>query len=96
MLPAGTYTLTITDSDSCQQEFVFEVDFINATENKSIDGMAATLVPNPSFTNSAAILSITLDQSQPITLEVCNATGANHFFGFPEYSTRRVCLSIAE
>ena len=70
-LPAGMYALTVTDADSCQQVFTFEVDFINSTAEPYLLDMQ--VYPNPA--DSKILFDFASPLSRTTELNVMDWTG---------------------
>ena len=74
-LPAGTYSVTVTDGNGCVEIFEFEVDFVSSTSEGS-DKVSMSIIPNPASAATAAVLvfDAPLMDNQP-TLQITDVTG---------------------
>jgi hypothetical protein len=70
----GSYTLTVTDADSCQNVFYFTVDVENAAGEEQAVPFRAVIVPNPSGSTSAE-LWLEATGAQVLTVEVFDGLG---------------------
>jgi len=70
----GSYTLTVTDADSCQSVFYFTVDVANAAGEEAANPFGAVIVPNPSGAGGAE-LWLELARPQVLTVEVYDGLG---------------------
>ncbi|MCR9287472.1 T9SS type A sorting domain-containing protein [Saprospiraceae bacterium] len=71
-LPAGLYSLTITDANGCIDEEIFEVNSIVGTE-ELVEINEMKLFPNP--TSGMANLEVSLSKSSDLTIQVFNSNG---------------------
>jgi hypothetical protein len=70
----GSYSLTVTDADSCQNVFYFTVDVENAAGEEQAVPFRAVIVPNPSGVGGAE-LWLEATQAQVLTVEVYDGLG---------------------
>jgi len=70
----GSYTLTVTDADSCQSVFYFTVDVGNAAGEEQAVPFRAVIVPNPSGAGGAG-LWLELARPQVLMEEVYDGLG---------------------
>ncbi len=70
----GDYSLIITDADSCQNEFNFTVDLLDAIVEEQGLPLRAVIVPNPSGYDGAQLWVDVLFQ-QPLTVHVIDPIG---------------------
>ncbi len=74
----GDYSLTITDADSCQAEFFFTVELVDATREERALPLRAAIVPNPSDARGAQRLVDVLRQ-HALTFQVLEPFGRGLF-----------------
>ncbi len=74
-LPAGNYTLTITDGQGCTAEFVYEVGFTTSTG--SIGKISMTMDITPNLVNRGGLVNvhITSPEMQNVELKVVDNNG---------------------
>ncbi|TAK42893.1 MAG: T9SS type A sorting domain-containing protein, partial [Saprospiraceae bacterium] len=70
----GSYSLTVTDADSCQNVFYFTVDVANAAGEEQAVPFRAVIVPNPSGAGGAE-LWLELARPQVLTVQVYDGLG---------------------
>lgn len=74
-LPFGNYTLTVTDIDSCQSVFTFEVkDLTNSVQN-ILSGIKAEISPVPSKTGETIFLTVDSDISSNLQIDIGTTAG---------------------
>jgi len=88
LLP-GAYSLTISDSFGCEEEFDFEIE--GSTASESIKNQPLKIIPNPS--NGHAYLSIPHSLKQ-VDLEIFNAQGKLVFK--EKYSGDKIILPVLD
>ncbi|MBK8556333.1 MAG: SprB repeat-containing protein [Lewinellaceae bacterium] len=72
-LPAGNYTLSITDAAGCVWTFQQTIGTITGVQNPGVSGPKAQIVPNPSETNTH--LWLELPQAQQLDIRIWDAFG---------------------
>lgn len=70
---AGTYTLSATDANGCQQVFITEVTVVSGVAELNAFEKSLAIYPNPS--NGSFNVSFDLAQNQNVTVEVINLQG---------------------
>ena len=71
-IPAGTYTLTLTDERGCEAVQVFEVKYVLGTGDALSGGMLL-LYPNPA--GASVTLAADFGSEAPMVLELFDASG---------------------
>lgn len=89
-IPAGTYTVTITDATGCVVVAEFVVQTTSGTEESAVF-QHLLLSPNP--TDGAALLSMQLHKTVAIRVTVCDATG-HLIYEKPEIIASELALPI--
>jgi hypothetical protein len=72
---AGAYSLTVTDADSCQNVFFFNVDTDVAAGERGAVPFTAAVVPNPVSRDAAAWLVIESGQAMALEWRLYDALG---------------------
>ncbi len=77
-LPAGDYTVTVTDANGCQEVAIYTVQSVVSTQTPDFI-RRLSLAPNP--TNGRAVLDILLQQPADLQVDVFSALGqpAGHY-----------------
>jgi hypothetical protein len=75
-IPAGVYTLTITDIAGCTSVWFIEVKVVSGTSESAVF-QELSLSPNP--TNDLSLLSIKLHKSAPVRMVIHDAAGRSVF-----------------
>ncbi len=78
-IPAGSYSLTITDGTGCTAAFTFTVEGVSATGEAYGNPFGAAIVPNPSGINGATLRLKTTQQE--LLWRVFDSTGRVVEFG---------------
>ncbi|MEO1624599.1 MAG: beta-propeller fold lactonase family protein, partial [Bacteroidota bacterium] len=73
-LPAGTYTVTVTDDIDCQETFTFEVRLSSGIDFLD-DALLIDLMPNPVNNGQNIYLQIESPDSRLLNLEIYTTTG---------------------
>lgn len=68
----GEYTLVVTDENGCTQELTVQVDFLNASGEKSLE-QGISLAPNPS--SGRVYVKFEFGRELPVTLQVFDQSG---------------------
>jgi hypothetical protein len=74
-LPPGSYSLTVTDGEGCEQTATFTVDFLNAASQQAGTGWSAYLEPNPAASGGPAMLVVQSPTAQWLGLRLLDVTG---------------------
>lgn len=78
-LPFGEYTLTVTDQDSCQGVFTFEVKDLTISTQNALTGIKAELSPVPAKAGETIFLTINSDISSILRIDI-GSTGGKPIF----------------
>lgn len=74
-VPPGTYSLTMTDAEGCEQVFTFTIDFLNGVSQGLGTGWLARIYPNPMADGGKAFLHIQSGSKQSIVFQLLDVAG---------------------